>query len=289
MIEISVIIPTYNREKLLVNVLESLIEQKLSQDLYEIIVVDDGSEDIIADVVEKFKGRIKYLKYLYQEHKGLPSARNFGIKNARGRFVAFTDTDCIVNKNWLYAILEGFRNSSIVGITGKVITNLESTTPFTHQVITKGRDAVGCNMAFRKSTLMESGGFDEEYAFVCEDTDFFLRAQKYGSILFNKDMIVRHPPLQQTPAQFIKKIGKICEGQFMLCKKHPTVFLYRRPLLGVIRVVGIRMFWEDLRRNKRFFSHNPFLYLFYFFSLLCQRIYFIYFLFLNYKRLSKGG
>lgn len=287
MIEISVIIPTYNREKLIGGVLESLAEQTLPQGLYEVIVVDDGSVDNTRVVVEAFKSKIKNIKYLSREHGGLPSARNFGIGHTRGNVIAFTDSDCVAEPHWLREILKGFKDLNIVGIAGRVVTDLHIVTPFTHQVNVGSGDAAGCNMAFRRSALIELGGFDEDYYFFCEDTDFFLRAQECGKVVYNGNAIVHHPPVRQTLIQFIGRIGPICEGQFLLCKRHPSVFLHRKPLLAVIRVVGLKMFWEDLRKNKYFIRRNPFLYLVYFLALVCQRVYLAYFLFANYDRVNR--
>jgi glycosyltransferase involved in cell wall biosynthesis len=82
----SVIIPTYNRAGFLLRALASVQRQKF--DDYEIIVVDDGSHDATADKVKGYA-----VRYLYQDNRGVSSARNLGVAEARGRWLAFLDAD----------------------------------------------------------------------------------------------------------------------------------------------------------------------------------------------------
>jgi glycosyltransferase involved in cell wall biosynthesis len=82
----SVIIPTYNRAGFLLRALASVQRQKFYD--YEIIVVDDGSHDATADKVKGYA-----VRYLYQDNRGVSSARNLGVAEARGRWLAFLDAD----------------------------------------------------------------------------------------------------------------------------------------------------------------------------------------------------
>jgi len=87
----SVIIPTYNRKDFLPIAVESVLEQTFSD--YELIVVDDGSTDGTAEWLRLSLNRAGAIKYIYQAHQGVSSARNCGIKNAKGEFIAFLDSD----------------------------------------------------------------------------------------------------------------------------------------------------------------------------------------------------
>jgi glycosyltransferase involved in cell wall biosynthesis len=86
--KVSVIIPTYNREALISRALDSVLAQTFTD--YEIIVVDDGSKDRTQDVLKAYEGKIKYL---YQNNGGISAARNTGIKEASGQYIAFLDSD----------------------------------------------------------------------------------------------------------------------------------------------------------------------------------------------------
>jgi glycosyltransferase involved in cell wall biosynthesis len=88
MTEISVIIPTYNRGSFTVEAVKSVLAQTYKD--YEIIVVDDGSTD---DTKEKMKAFGSQIRYIYQENKGPSAARNTGIKLAKGKYLAFCDSD----------------------------------------------------------------------------------------------------------------------------------------------------------------------------------------------------
>lgn len=87
---VSVIIPTYNRKALLPRAMRSVLAQSMTD--LELIVVDDGSQNSCADVVESFSDpRAHYVRH--PRNRGLPAARNTGIRVARGRYIAFLDDD----------------------------------------------------------------------------------------------------------------------------------------------------------------------------------------------------
>jgi len=85
---VSVIIPTYNRAHLLPRAIHSVFAQTFGS--YELIVVDDGSEDNTSDVLSSFKGGIRTL---FQPSRGVSAARNLGIRHSQGNLVAFLDSD----------------------------------------------------------------------------------------------------------------------------------------------------------------------------------------------------
>jgi glycosyltransferase involved in cell wall biosynthesis len=88
MVFVTIIIPTFNRSKLLRRALESVYKQTFSE--FEVIVIDDGSTDDTADMLQREFPRVRYL---YQSNKGVSSARNKGIELAKGEWLAFLDSD----------------------------------------------------------------------------------------------------------------------------------------------------------------------------------------------------
>ena len=97
-IKISVIIPTYNRETLIVDSINSVLNQTYKN--IEVIIVDDGSVDNTQQEIDKIKdNRIKYIKL--EKNYGAPNARNIGIKNAVGQLISFQDSDDILYPNKL--------------------------------------------------------------------------------------------------------------------------------------------------------------------------------------------
>lgn len=87
----SVVIPAYNRQDFITNTLKSVLAQTYSN--FEILIVDDGSVDKTAEVVKKMAGSDQRIKYIWQENSERGAARNNGIKNAKGEYVVFLDSD----------------------------------------------------------------------------------------------------------------------------------------------------------------------------------------------------
>lgn len=100
--DISVIIPTYNRSKLLDFTLHSLLHQTIDKDRYEVVIGDDGSSDDTRETVRKYEGKMN-VKYVFQEDKGYrpASARNKAIMNASGAICLFVDSSIILHENCL--------------------------------------------------------------------------------------------------------------------------------------------------------------------------------------------
>ena len=85
---VSVVVPTYNRSIYIRETLDSVLRQAFSN--FEVIVVDDGSTDETETVLRPYLDQIRYIR---QENGGAAAARNMGVRNARGAFIAFMDSD----------------------------------------------------------------------------------------------------------------------------------------------------------------------------------------------------
>ena len=121
-IKISVIIPTYNRETLIVDSINSVLNQTYKN--IEVIIVDDGSVDNTQQEIDKIKdNRIKYIKL--EKNYGAPTARNIGIKNAVGQLISFQDSDDILYPNKLEKQFHNIinKNSNLDFCKIKVIFN----------------------------------------------------------------------------------------------------------------------------------------------------------------------
>lgn len=109
----TVIVPTYNRAGLLRHTLDSLVRQKMAQGGFEVIVVDDGSSDGTAGVVDEYRSRLD-LSYYYQEDEGYraAAARNVGIGHARAGICVFVDSGVILHSGCLAAYVDRHRRSA---------------------------------------------------------------------------------------------------------------------------------------------------------------------------------
>ncbi len=180
----SVIIPTYNRAKLLREALDSVLAQTCAD--FEIIVVDDGSTDETAERVAVLAEKVRYYR---QENQGPGAARNLGLKNARGRYVAFLDSDDL----WFPWTLQTYRDvltaePGVAWVAGvpfeeKVSGRLEKAPhgPLKHQVFqdylaTAGKPLwIGtCAVAIRREILQAAGGYADAHV-NAEDSDLWLR------------------------------------------------------------------------------------------------------------------
>ncbi len=106
----SVVIPTYNRAKLLPHSIESVLSQTFQD--FELIIVDDGSIDKTEKVVKKFQKKDKRIFYYFQENKGPATTRNVGIKKAKGEYIAFLDSDDMWLSKKLEKQIRIFENSN---------------------------------------------------------------------------------------------------------------------------------------------------------------------------------
>lgn len=98
MIKVSVIVPVYNVEKYIKRCLETLVQQTLED--IEIVIVNDGSTDQSKLIIEKYVKKYPLkIKYIEKQNGGLSSARNFGLRYAKGKYIAFLDSDDYVEKN----------------------------------------------------------------------------------------------------------------------------------------------------------------------------------------------
>jgi glycosyltransferase involved in cell wall biosynthesis len=111
---VSVIVPFFNRQRYLGACVEALLSQEPVGGPVEIILVDNGSSDDGASVIERHPGLI----VLREGTPGAYAARNAGIRRAQAPIIAFTDADCVVDRDWLKAICDGMRDPAVAVVVG---------------------------------------------------------------------------------------------------------------------------------------------------------------------------
>ena len=179
-IKISAVICTHNRAAYLRKSLQSLVEQTIDQELYEIIVVDNGSQDETKQVVDQYSG-IPNLRYLYEPVIGLSRARNRAWSNARGTYVAFLDDDAVACSGWVATFLDVFESFKPMpgAVGGKCEAIWEAPRPnwlsdkllgyisILHWsevpiVLDDWQGLSACNIAYPREVLKAAGGFRED-------------------------------------------------------------------------------------------------------------------------------
>lgn len=206
---VSVIIPTYNRAKFITQSIDSVLSQTYKN--FEIIVVDDGSTDNTKETLIPYRDKIRYI---YQRNHGASAARNTGIKHARGKYVAFLDSDDL----WLPQKLEKqvrildknkdiglvYSNFSYADEVGK-ITKVMGYNPkkfisgyiFKEILLRKAGCGYLQTWLIRKSCFKEVGYLDEKFK-MSEDRDIFVRiTHRYNLYGISKPLTIvrQHTPV----------------------------------------------------------------------------------------------
>lgn len=114
MIKISLIIPVYNVEKYLEKCLNSCVNQDISDEEYEIIIINDGTRDGSLIIALDFEQKYKNIKVYSQENQGLSAARNKGLSLAKGEYVWFIDSDDWIEENCLNSIIEELEENDLL-------------------------------------------------------------------------------------------------------------------------------------------------------------------------------
>ncbi|MBL7071374.1 MAG: glycosyltransferase [Candidatus Omnitrophica bacterium] len=231
-IRISSIICTYNRQRYLRKAVQSLVEQTLPNEQYEIIVVDNGSSDDTKRVIKRLSN-IQNLRYIYDPTLGLSQARNTGWINARGEYIAYLDDDAMAFPQWLEKILEVFENvkpkpgcaggrieliwetprpnwisDKLLPALGKV--NWSQTPIF----INKDQWIPGGNCAFPRGLLESMGGFSVDLGrkggnLLCaEEIQLQNRLNEKGyRCFYHPEIAIRHHvlPLRLSKKWFLRK------------------------------------------------------------------------------------
>ena len=205
MLQVTIVISTCNRVEKLRRCLFALERQTLPTSEFEVIIVDDGSQDNTGPIIGDFRKKSDIrLKYFYQENRGPASARNLGISKAETDYVAFTDDDCIPRYDWLEKLLEQIPNDSLwAGVGGKIIRKNNS-------VISRYIDHCGAmnhgdtngaihylvtaNALYRTSCLLAVKGFDEKIWWPGgEDPDLSFRIKDLGYYFTTTpNAVIRH-------------------------------------------------------------------------------------------------
>jgi glycosyltransferase involved in cell wall biosynthesis len=123
LIHITLILCTYNRCESLARALKSVAASQMPESVqWEVVVVDNNSSDGTRGVIEGFcRQSPDHFRYLLEQKQGLSNARNAGIREARGRLLAFTDDDVVVEPTWLQNLTATLQDGGCAGVGGRVL------------------------------------------------------------------------------------------------------------------------------------------------------------------------
>ena len=284
--EISVIIPTYNRSQYICRAIDSVLLQSFTN--YEIIVVDDGSTDNTKEVLKPYLSKIKYI---YKENGGVSSARNFGIKEAKGRWIAFLDSDdywkvekLLLQKNFLEEqnLQICFTAIEIINadtefpdkVTDRTIDNVDTVKVYdeSFELVLWNPECICIqSMLIEKQLLLDVGCFDKTFA-VAEDTKLVFELalnNKFGLINEPLTVLEREGNRQGLINGSLKTKNKLCDGHIEIISN--TIDGYNRKNKKIIRKLK-RMLGVFLSQKALYYCCNKRDgYLKYAFDALCMR------------------
>jgi glycosyltransferase involved in cell wall biosynthesis len=195
--KVSVIIPAYNRLPMLKEAVDSALAQDFED--FELIVVDDGSTDGTADEMKRYGGRVRLLRH--PENRGVSAARNRGILNAKGKYIAFLDSDDLWVKGKLkiqVAFLEDNPHYPICYTDeiwirrGKRVNPKNKHAKYSGWIFEKCLPLciISPSSAMMRKTLFSKVGLFDEALPVCEDYDLWLRISARFPIFFIKRKLI---------------------------------------------------------------------------------------------------
>jgi len=188
----SVIIPAYNEERAIAKTIGSVLNLDYPKEKLEIIIIDDGSCDKTADIVENFKKRDKRIKLIRQDNAGKGSALNNGLRSSNGEIFICLDADSCVKPNALKLMVQCFSDENVACVLPTMKTEeprtfiqkiqwCEYLFNFLYKKVLGELDCVhvtpGPFSVYKKNVLVELGGFDEGN--LTEDLEIALRLQKH--------------------------------------------------------------------------------------------------------------
>ena len=233
--DLSVVICTFNRARYLPISLESLVRQRCSEETFEVLVIDNNSNDETTEVVQRYTTKLGNVRYFFEPRQGLVYARHRGMEEARAPIIAYLDDDAAASSMWVSAIVHCFRSldprPACVGGPieldwggapprwlsqeyWSLYTYLNLGDETIHLNNLGGGVVYGANMAFDRKVLYKIGGFS-------------IATQRQGNALISGDDadICRRLKEKDLPIYYCPEVAVT---HFVLPERKTRAFLHRR-------------------------------------------------------------
>lgn len=233
MLQISIIIPVYNRPDEIDELLETLIKQ--SDKKFEVVVVEDGSELDCKHIIDKYSDQLD-ISYFVIPNSGAGQARNFGVQHSKGEFVVIVDSDCLLPVDYIRSIKEALAKDDIDVFGGpdkaadtftpvQKAINYTMTSFLTTGGIRGNKKKIGkyyprsFNMGIRRTVFNALNGFAPIR--LAEDTDFSIRVYKGGYRVSLLPSVYVYHKRRSTFKTFYKQVRNFGIGRINLIKAYP--------------------------------------------------------------------
>jgi GT2 family glycosyltransferase len=231
---VSVIVVCWNSAEVLGGCLDCLLAQEYAN--YEVVVVDDGSQDDTLAVAGRYTSPDSNLRTVRSPHnRGCPAARNLGLEHARGEIVAFIDADGFAASSWLRELVAAFDEDEGVGAAASTVffadnplvlngaggivnrqgwaADLSMNESYERaELASEALYPMGCGMAVRRSALQQVGSFDDRMLNYYDDVDYGIRLWRAGyRVVVAQDAWIDHG---------FGKSGGDSSRKRLLCERH---------------------------------------------------------------------
>ncbi len=268
---VSVVIPAYNSETFLGRCLESVLGCDYPAELLQIICVDNGSRDRTAEIARRFAPAVQLV---LESKRGPAAARNAGLRAARQSIVAFTDSDCVVDRAWLRRIVEPIQAKRASAVGGRILARPEAgpVERFGELVHDHAKALeyfqppylITMNAAMPRELLLSLGGFDERWIRL-EDVELTYRILGSGhSLAYQPDAVIHHHNRDTLPR--LAREGFLhgyYRGEFLRAHRE-FIRTYRErspmahpappvepPAASSLRPWQVRLFWNIFNCGKK--------------------------------------
>ncbi len=228
---VSVIIPAFNAENNIADLLESLLEQNYPKELYEIVVVDNNSTDRTRKIVRGYPVKLLEEKEVQSSY----AARNKGLRNSLGEVIAFIDSDEVAGKNWLrvgckcsHKEKADLAGGEIVIVKGKKETLwsiFDQLVYLNQEKYVKDGWAATANLFVNKHVFSKVGLFNHNLV-SGGDNEFTRRATSAGYRLVYCPMAVTYHAVRGTFSSHVKKSLRLGMGKAQICKSTKKRFSF---------------------------------------------------------------
>lgn len=271
--KVSVIIPTYNRVDVISRAAQSVLDQTVSD--FELIIVDDQSSDSTEEEVRKLQDKDERVRYIkHKENRGGSSARNTGISQARGEYLAFLDSD----DEWLPEKLEKqlnlFENSAVSDLGAiytwkKIIDEKEEIIDrkdFKGEVLYNFLSGMGVStstLIIKKEVISDCGKFDENLNRLGgQDADFYISVSKKYNFDYVPDVLVKKYKEGDNITSLENASKLIKAKQYILNKHKESYRKFPHAKARVLRNIGTYfMIGDNMKEAQKFFlssvKHDP--------------------------------
>ena len=267
-VEISVVLPTYNRAEILRLCLAALAFQSLPANRWEAVIVDDGSTDATAslcrDILLPFS-----VRYSRQENGGTGSARRTGVAAAQGEFLLLCNDDTIASSNLLvehlayhrnhpresYAVLGDFRYGEETATSALCLFVNLSVFFFPQRTLKPGQICdqayfVTYNLSVRRRDVLNAGNFDPAFR-VAEDTELGTRLVQSGTrVVYHPDAVSWHEHPNFTTNDLLRRATAYADADWLLFAKHPRLFVNGAGPFGTLSLADRQRIAAQVARDQ---------------------------------------